>query len=162
MKCPACSGDLQNIVLSSIEVIACVDGCGGIWFDARELQKVDEAFEPEGEAIAELPPLANPILPRPLRILCPCCDDTAMLRRFTSLLREVEVDECPGCGGFWLDGGELAHLREENRKPGAQEKLKSAATMGGAVIDAQASSEANSARWRVVGEVCRVLRFDAR
>ena len=27
--------------------------------------------------------------------------------------REIEVDECPACGGFWLDAGELRQIREQ-------------------------------------------------
>ena len=30
-----------------------------------------------------------------------------------SAKRRVEVDECPGCGGCWLDAGELEKIREE-------------------------------------------------
>jgi Zn-finger nucleic acid-binding protein len=29
----------------------------------------------------------------------------------------VEIDECGGCGGIWLDAGELAKIREELREP---------------------------------------------
>jgi hypothetical protein len=36
-----------------------------------------------------------------------------MMRRFSSARREVAVDECPGCGGFWLDQGELLRIRTE-------------------------------------------------
>jgi uncharacterized protein len=35
------------------------------------------------------------------------------MRHFFSPLRRVEVDECPQCGGYWLDAGELAAIREE-------------------------------------------------
>ena len=39
------------------------------------------------------------------------CDNTGMLRRFYSPLHVVEIDECPGCGGIWLDAGELEKLQ---------------------------------------------------
>ena len=40
--------------------------------------------------------------------------------------KQVEVDECPGCGGFWLDTGELSKIRslfdtEEQRHKAAEE-----------------------------------------
>ena len=35
------------------------------------------------------------------------------MRHFYSPQRRVEVDECPNCGGVWLDAGELASIREE-------------------------------------------------
>jgi len=34
-----------------------------------------------------------------------------MMRHFFSVKKQVEVDECPGCGGFWLDAGELRKIR---------------------------------------------------
>ena len=48
-----------------------------------------------------------------------------LMRHFFSVKREVEVDECPKCGGFWLDYGELGQIRgqfssEEERKKAAQ------------------------------------------
>jgi len=36
-----------------------------------------------------------------------------MLRHFESMQRRVTVDECPQCGGEWLDAGELATIRSE-------------------------------------------------
>ena len=47
-----------------------------------------------------------------------------MTRHFFSVKQEVEVDECPGCAGFWLDVGELRHVRslfstEADRKEAA-------------------------------------------
>ena len=48
-----------------------------------------------------------------------------MMRRFFGTKRKVEIDECPGCAGIWLDAGELAALRttyptEAERKAAAQ------------------------------------------
>jgi len=43
---------------------------------------------------------------------CPACKE-AMI---TAELEEVEVDYCAGCGGIWLDAGELELLVDE---PGA-------------------------------------------
>ena len=35
------------------------------------------------------------------------------MRRFTSVRREVAIDECAGCAGIWLDAGELEAIRAE-------------------------------------------------
>ena len=35
------------------------------------------------------------------------------MRHFFSPKRRVEVDECPNCGGYWLDAGELAAIQGE-------------------------------------------------
>jgi Zn-finger nucleic acid-binding protein len=45
--------------------------------------------------------------------MCPKCDNRKMLKHFVSTNMEVEVDECPECGGFWLDSGELRQIREQ-------------------------------------------------
>jgi hypothetical protein len=49
-----------------------------------------------------------------------------MMRHFFSPKRQVEVDECPGCGGVWLDAGELGRIRgmyktEQERRRAAEE-----------------------------------------
>jgi Zn-finger nucleic acid-binding protein len=51
-----------------------------------------------------------------------------MMRHYFSVREEVEVDECPGCGGVWLDQGELRKIRslfrsEEERDRAARERF---------------------------------------
>jgi Zn-finger nucleic acid-binding protein len=36
-----------------------------------------------------------------------------MMRHFSSVKRKVTIDECPDCGGIWLDAGELGAIRDE-------------------------------------------------
>lgn len=43
---------------------------------------------------------------------CPVCND-AMI---TMELNEVEIDHCLGCGGIWLDAGELEMLMDDGEK----------------------------------------------
>jgi Zn-finger nucleic acid-binding protein len=48
------------------------------------------------------------------------------MRHFFSVKKKVELDECPGCGGFWLDAGELSKIRslfntEEEKQKAADE-----------------------------------------
>jgi len=43
---------------------------------------------------------------------CPACSD-AMI---TLELADVEIDHCLGCGGIWLDAGELELLMDDRRK----------------------------------------------
>jgi len=49
VKCPACFNELTKKQVGSVEVDVCQGGCGGIWFDAFELQRVDEEEERAGE-----------------------------------------------------------------------------------------------------------------
>jgi len=41
------------------------------------------------------------------------CDDAPVF----SPLKVVEIDECPGCAGIWLDSGELAKIHENHLTP---------------------------------------------
>jgi Zn-finger nucleic acid-binding protein len=34
-----------------------------------------------------------------------------MMRRYFSPRTQIEIDECPGCGGIWLDAEELEGIR---------------------------------------------------
>lgn len=46
---------------------------------------------------------------------CPACGE-AMI---TLELADVEIDHCVGCGGIWLDAGELELLMDDRRKADA-------------------------------------------
>jgi uncharacterized protein len=113
MNCPACDHLLTPARLGGVTVDVCQNGCGGIWFDAFELNKVRGAA-PLGHA----PPL---VIQRTetggvdftRKRLCPRCQEQVMMRRYFSRKRVVEIDECPNCGGHWLDYGELERIQAE-------------------------------------------------
>lgn len=111
MQCPACHRDLTEMNAGSITVDACADGCGGIWFDAFEMQKVDEPVEAGGEALLKIHRDPAATVDMEQRRNCPRCDSIVMLRHAHKNNARVIVDECPGCGGFWLDAGELGMIR---------------------------------------------------
>ena len=126
MRCPACSNSMQQMNAGGIKVDVCKGGCGGIWFDNFELKKFDEPHESEGVMLLEIERDESIVTDPEKRLKCPRCDDIVMMRHFFSVKKKVEVDECPGCGGFWLDAGELANIRslfetEEQRHKAAQE-----------------------------------------
>jgi Zn-finger nucleic acid-binding protein len=109
---PAAGEPLQQE--AGLQVDVCDGGCGGIWFDHYELQKVDEPSESAGEELLQV--ARNPALAVDVqaRHACPHCNNgTIMMRHFESVLRRVSVDECPACGGVWLDAGELGAIRDE-------------------------------------------------
>lgn len=112
MQCPACERELSHVRAGNVEVDACEGGCGGIWFDAFEMQKLDQPEEKAGEILLNIS--SDPSLKVDLerRRGCPRCDGIVMLRHFHKNSQSVTIDECPGCGGFWLDAGELAMIRE--------------------------------------------------
>jgi len=126
MKCPACENQLQQMTVADVTVDVCKGGCGGIWFDNFELKKFDEPNESAGEALLDIELNKTVAVDHSKKLKCPKCDDIVMMRHFFSVKHEVEVDECPGCGGIWLDAGELKHMRslfetEQQRKQAAEE-----------------------------------------
>ena len=111
MKCPACSNQLQQIEADGITVDVCKGGCGGLWFDNFEIKKFDEPHESAGQALLDIQRDQKITVDHTKRVKCPKCEDMIMMRHFFSVKRQVQVDECPGCGGFWLDAGELGKVR---------------------------------------------------
>jgi Zn-finger nucleic acid-binding protein len=113
MKCPVCENLLAEKTIESITVDVCAGGCGGIWFDNYELEKVDNATESAGAGLLEVERAESFPVDHTVRRTCPKCDDQIMMRHFASVNKDVEVDECPGCGGVWLDAGELGRIRDQ-------------------------------------------------
>lgn len=126
MKCPACANTLTRMTVGDVDIDVCQGGCGGIWFDRFELKKLDEPNEPETDWFTTIERDASGTIDDSRRRKCPKCGDVYMMRHFFSVKAEVEVDECPGCAGYWLDYGELTKIRklfesEEARNRAADE-----------------------------------------
>ncbi|MCB1161439.1 MAG: zf-TFIIB domain-containing protein [Candidatus Krumholzibacteriia bacterium] len=139
MKCPACGNALTEITVGGIQVDVCRDGCGGTWFDWFELQKFDEPDEDAGERLLHVrrDPTVRPDT-APHR-KCPRCDGQPMQRHFFSVKREVEVDECPACGGYWLDAEELEGIR--NLFGSEEEARETAREFFDALVDVKFADE---------------------
>ncbi|MFC1883416.1 zf-TFIIB domain-containing protein [Thermodesulfobacteriota bacterium] len=113
MECPVCGNNLEEQSVEEITVDVCKGGCGGIWFDRFELQKVDEPHECAGEKLLDAPVDTGVVINHDKKRKCPKCEDSIMMRHFFSVKQEVEVDECPKCAGMWLDCGELRKIRSQ-------------------------------------------------
>ncbi len=143
-----------------LELDVCDGGCGGIWFDHYELAKVDEATEPAGEGLLDV--AVDPALQVDLdrRRECPTCTDgVVMMRHFTSVARKVTIDECPECGGIWLDAGELRAIRTEF--PTDDERQAAADKYFGDVFGPELSAEhaASQAQLERAQHVAHAFRF---
>jgi uncharacterized protein len=113
MNCPVCSHhSLQHIQINGIQLDVCTNGCLGIWFDQFELKKFDEPHESLDGKVETATSSSRPTT-RNHQIHCPKCKDIVMLKRFTSINKKVEIDECPKCAGIWFDAGELSQFRNE-------------------------------------------------
>lgn len=99
--------------VGNVTLDVCHGGCGGIWFDAFELQKVDEQEETAGEHLLHISRDKNIVVDYARKRECPRCFGIKLKRHFFSAKRTVEVDQCPNCNGYWLDAGELEKIRNE-------------------------------------------------
>ncbi len=112
MDCPVCSKAMVEKDFGiSTKVNVCEGGCKGIWFDYLELRMLDEKNEGTGEALqaALHYPRTNDNNRAPLN--CPKCGSMMHAHKYERD-REVNVDECYSCGGFFLDSGELKDIRD--------------------------------------------------
>lgn len=129
--CPTCGNELVPIAIEEIELDVCKDGCGGIWFDRFELQKLDEQHEFSDAHLEDVLCVESPAtFDGSVKRGCPKCDGITMMQHFFSVKREVEVDHCPKCAGYWLDEGELFRIRQQfateaERKRAATEHFSS-------------------------------------
>lgn len=125
MKCPECHNSLLEIKAGDILVDVCHSGCGGVWFDERELKKFDEPHEFEAQAIFQAAKGKPHQKTTDALRHCPKCEGEAGLcRRWYDIKNQVEVDQCLYCSGIWLDLGELETIRSQYKTE--QERLKAA------------------------------------
>ena len=160
MKCPSCEGPLQEMTVGDVVVDVCQGGCGGIWFDNYEIQKFDESHEAAGEQLLDIEQDESLVIDRTRRRKCPKCTHLVMMRHFFSVKKEVEVDECPGCGGFWLDAGELAKIRslfqtEEERHQAAHDYFTE--VFGGELAAMEAEEKAKLDKVRKIANIFRFV-----
>lgn len=160
MDCPACGRTLSQTLVGELGFDVCEGGCGGIWFDHFELEKVDEPSESAGEALLEVERDSSISLDLNARRTCPkCADDVVMMRHYTSVKRRVTIDECPECGGIWLDAGELGSIRSEFASE--EERHKAATAYFSELFDGPLSVErANTSAKRArAQQFARLFRF---
>ena len=115
MKCPHCAATLSEFDYEGIRIETCSQ-CAGEWLDADELGHIVRAREvrfdeTERRAVAE----AIRITPVNLKdadrdLTCPkCAGQTDALNYGGDT--GIVIDKCTGCGGIWLDGGEIEKIQ---------------------------------------------------
>ena len=124
MICPACKNPLREKNAGGITLDVCYGGCGGIWFDTLELERVDARAATTLHSIWTIP-ATNVKLDEPR--MCPRCPDRVLDRKWFSDKKEVEIDQCPICRGIWLDAGEFTRVYYEMKGARARMPLWAAA-----------------------------------
>jgi Zn-finger nucleic acid-binding protein len=111
MECPVCKKIMSEQDFGGVKVDVCNTGCKGIWFDWFELKKLDEKNEGMGDLLKQSLNSEHHKDSNRGKIKCPKCQNP-MTAHFYQSSKEVTVDECYQCGGFYLDSGELEVIRE--------------------------------------------------
>ena len=114
MKCPACSTELTQVTVETVTLDYCKGGCGGIWFDDQELEKFDRLNEDVSFSLLKGEGGQNVVVDYNKPRSCPKCAGQPLNRHYYDKELAIEIDECGGCKGIWLDPGELNHLRHLN------------------------------------------------
>lgn len=110
MKCPTCGKEMVEKNFG-IKVDVCENGCKGIWFDQGELRMLDEKNEGLGVALEEALRYPRNNNGQRGQIKCPKCSIPMQIHKYKRA-KEINVDECYGCAGFFLDSGELTEIRD--------------------------------------------------
>jgi Zn-finger nucleic acid-binding protein len=109
MICPVCRKDALVVEYKNIELDYC-PACGGVWFDAGELELLLEAaglkdYESYIKKISGTGETATAEKKR----RCPICQ-RKMKKTHLDAGNKVLVDICGGGHGIWFDGGEVIQL----------------------------------------------------
>jgi len=112
MKCPRC----PDAVLSCERIrdghaygMKC-PSCGGFWLERGQLPRIEEAVELCAFEWRRIP--AEEMQQRPLP--CPACPSHPVMEKVRNERdHRVVMDFCSGCGGTWLDGGEVEAIQKE-------------------------------------------------
>ena len=111
MTCPKCSAAMETVSVEGIEVERCT-GCKGLFFDAREHEKLKDVRR----AAATLDP-GEPATPggnrggtavaaSPKKIQCPSCH-TRMIEMAVQGRAWLKFESCTVCHGAFFDAGEF-------------------------------------------------------
>jgi Zn-finger nucleic acid-binding protein len=153
MYCPSCSGVLQEVSVPPVMVDVCVQGCKGIWFDRGELEKVlkkspdvDQLMNSTGWEVKD--PIVG------AHRACPRCVGIGLKTFQWGTQYPVELDVCPGCGGYWLDAGELL-LVSEQMKQGEKLPEVKPVLKPGVSLESREYSTGEILAWEVASDVAQ-------
>ncbi|MFA5309524.1 MAG: zf-TFIIB domain-containing protein [Dehalococcoidales bacterium] len=108
MICPVCKKDALIVEYNHIELDYC-PSCGGVWFDAGELEMLLEAAG-MAESRASWHDAAGPeAATGEKKRRCPICRHK-MKKSHIDQDKKVLVDICGRGHGIWFDGGEVQQL----------------------------------------------------
>lgn len=109
LRCPMDARLMEKIAIGDFSVDRCA-GCGGMWFDARELEKV--LASKHGVEMLDIGAVVKSNASGALgELLCPR-DKSPLIQTTDIKQSHIHTDSCTVCGGVFLNAGELQDLSE--------------------------------------------------
>lgn len=114
LVCPACDKRMTKFFIPSanVSVDICMDGCGGIFFDNRELNKFINDEKSINEILQIFVGRAFKFADQKEKRVCPVCG-IDMVKNYSDETKTIQIDECYRCGGKFLDHGELEKISKK-------------------------------------------------
>jgi Zn-finger nucleic acid-binding protein len=85
--------------------------CGGIWFDQFELYSIKSA-QAEKIELLDSEILSCPAQVASSNLVCPRDQNTLIQFSDINFPKEIIVERCPQCNGFWLNRGEFTRYQK--------------------------------------------------
>lgn len=104
MNCPKCKATMKSVTVDAIQVDRCT-GCGGLWFDLREHERLKGI--PGGEKADSGDPARGGQQDSIRAVDCPRCK-TRMIAMSFPEQPHIHYEMCSVCHGLYLDAGEFA------------------------------------------------------
>ena len=114
INCPRCSAAMGKVTFGSVVVDRCT-ACKGLWFDAREHERLKDVEGAETiDTGAPVSPAAAdaPKQPGDAKIDCPVCH-TRMIRMVDHRQPHIHYESCTVCHGVFFDAGEFRDYKEQ-------------------------------------------------
>ena len=114
LKCPKCGGGMAQLTVQSVTIDRCTS-CKGLWFDAREHERLKDVEGAEVIDTGERAATAGgdePKRPSDAKIDCPVCH-TRMIRMVDHRQPHIHYESCTVCHGVFFDAGEFRDYKEQ-------------------------------------------------
>ena len=112
---------LTIFIIANIKILACENGCGGLWFSQDQLKIIGSLNPGLGLPLLKIKHADGIKAYRRVEHICPNCKTTLLFRHFFSKKFDTEVNQCAKCGGLWFDVAGLSNIQSMTE----QQKQKS-------------------------------------
>jgi Zn-finger nucleic acid-binding protein len=104
-SCPKCGSPMQAVVVDEFAIDRC-DGCGGLWFDLREHERMADSSAVDAAAVDTGDASRGAEQNARRDIDCPVCH-VRMLKLSVPDQLHIKYESCPVCFGAFFDAGEF-------------------------------------------------------